>query len=227
MQWNKSIIQKHYFFLKIAGFWGFTNSAGTPETETRADQTSLVYKIMILPNWCLNTHLSKQTCFEFEFGTWNWHCRETVSWKHYKNLPVIKSTKEDIICLNSNLNLFSIDQLFCIDKCLCESVGLLPRRSVRALAQRFLSSELYLQILTHLTGWWKMQNMGKLQKINFCFIWNLYMEINYKNWTLIFYVSLRYEWNKRRAHFFMSGYNVSIGYSSHTSRKCKKSTLNS
>ena len=54
------------------------------------------------------------------------------------------------------------------------------------------------------------------------------MEINYKNWKLIFYVSLRYEWNNRHARFCMSGLdNVRVGYSINTSRKRKKSTFNS
>ena len=34
-----------------------------------------------------------------------------------------------------------------------------------------------------------------------------YMKLNYKNWQLICFVSLRYEWKKRRAHFRMAGYS--------------------
>ena len=43
-------------FLKIAGVWGFTNSAGTPETETRADFIKL-HLCTKSRYWRLNTHL--------------------------------------------------------------------------------------------------------------------------------------------------------------------------
>ena len=67
------------------------------------------------------------------------------------------------------------------------------------------------------------------------FVWKWY-ELNYKNWQLIFFISLRYEWKKTDVHIvwraidffsFLEVWmkktdNVHIGFFIHTSRKRKK-----
>ena len=193
-QWNKSIILKHYYF-EVVGFWGFTNSAGTPETETRADFIKL--------HSCTKSQYCRTDAWLHIYVNtlriWVWNAKSALPWNRFvKRLQFVKPTCHKIYQGRYNLLKFklqiyflSINAFVSINACASsdrESIDLLPRRSV-SLTQQFRSFESYLQIFARLTGWWKKQNIGKLHYINF--VWNLWMEIKYKNWKLIFYVSLQ------------------------------------
>ena len=151
---------------------------------------SLVYEITILLNWI---HSYVNTLW-----IWVWNVKSSLPWNHFvKRLQFVKPTCHKIY----QWSYWSI----------ATTIG-------QSLTQQFCSFELYLQILAHLTGWWKTQNIGKLQQINFVlfeiYVWKLIIRI--QNW--FFYISLKYEWNNwhvhlrikitiLRLHWLMQGFN--------------------
>ena len=186
-----------------------------------------MYKIKILPNRHLTTHLfckhALRSSLECEIGT----AVEPFREKNYNvKRPVIKSVRECIICLFSLfLNIY-----FLLQSTQCRS------NAFSRLAQRSVSSAISSFVLLNFkslraTGWLENAKIASITTDNVCFIWNLYTKINYKNRKLILVIKWRYEWNNRRAHFCMAGlrppYNVRVGYSIHTFIKRPKLTFNS